>query len=227
MTFAAVLIPLALFATRGQAPTESFVRANYVRADPKGFDGTGYARMGAHRFRQAWVTTLEDLSPFQPLLYQSIGGRRVRVDDGGDASPYSASPGFTEAVDRVIKCSPELAPYRDEIFTTERVRFHGGEDVISFYLYRQATATAEPVFVSSLVLLLDGQCTALPIAPRAIDPDHGGRSRELWDLFDYLGVRYLLVQAHEYEARGFEVYRVNGPKLDRLYEFWFAYLGGG
>jgi hypothetical protein len=207
-------------------PTESFIRANYVEEDPHGPE-TGYARLPGNRFRQAWLAEHSNLSPFAPVYYHSVAGRRVHVDDRGVRVAYAPSRALVGAVEEVVGCFPSLSPYREELFATERVRLNSGEDLIAFYLYRPPTPTERPVYLSSVTLMDGGRCWWLPYVPEEIDPDHGGRARELWDVFVFSGTRFLLMSVHEYEARGFELFRVENGRLKRVGEFWYAFVGGG
>lgn len=220
-SFAAALISQTV-----AVPTEAFIRANYVKDDGPRYE-TGYARVGANRFRQAWVVDHQELSPFQPFYYRSVAGRRMHVEEDGKETPYVPSREFTIAVDRVIRCLPGLSPYRDELFAPERVRLHTGDDVITFYLYSlKDTVHSQPLFLSSFVLITEDRCASLPIVPKVIDVDRGDTTREVWDVFDFAGSHFVLAQVYDYEARGFALFRVGEGRLEQVLEFWFAYLGG-
>jgi hypothetical protein len=214
-----------LGAGSGRTPSEQFLRANYVREDPRGYE-TGYARVGANRFRQAWVVAREELNPFAPYYYRSVPGERRQVSEAGTDAPFVPSPAFLDAVAQVVHCLPQLAAYRNELYAPERVRLAGGQEIISFYLYRVRDAwDTTPLWLSSFVLLQDATCYAPPATPAKVDIDFGGDTLEVWDVFEFDNQSFVLAEVDGYEARGMRLFRRQADGFSEALRFWFSFLG--
>jgi hypothetical protein len=225
MSGLALLLAASLSPGVARIPSEQFVRANYVKDDGPRYE-SGYPRVATGRFRQAWVVARDELSPYLPFYYRSVAGRRLHVSDEGKEEPFGPSPAFLEAVDRVIRCLPQLSSYRADLYAPERVRLGGGQEIITFYLYRLRDAWDNaPMWISSFVWLEDGGCTSPAGPPEPIDIDHGGQSLEVWDVFEFAGHRFLLAHVSEYEESGMRLYQQGPHGFTEALSFWFACLG--
>lgn len=199
-----VLLVLAAAIVMGATPSPSrpWISANYL------VDGgeSGYPRVAGNRFRQAWVESTADFTPL-PFRYRSIGGRRLRRDDSSEA-PFVPPKGFDEGLSAVLGCVPQLSQYRDELFVAERASLRDAE-AISFFLLRfRSEADTEPLWLSSFIIRSGDQCSWFPETPAPIGLDRGGSYREVWDVFDYRGSRFVVTQRHDYEYRAMELFVV-------------------
>ena len=225
MSGAAWLLAASLIPSGARIPSEQFVWANYVKDDGPRYE-SGYPRVATNRFRQAWVVARDELSPYVPLSYRSVAGRRLHVSDEGKQEPFEPSAAFLKAVDQVVRCVPQLSSYRDDLYAPERVRLAGGQEIITFYIYRLRGAWDHaPMWISNFVWLEDGSCTSPAGAPEPIDIDHGGQSVEVWDVFEFAGRRFLLAQVYGYEELGMRLYRQGPDGFREARSFWFACLG--
>ena len=220
-----LLLAASLSPIVARVPSEQFIRANYVKDDGPRYE-SGYPLVATGRFRQAWVVAREELSPYIPFQYRSVAGRRLHVSDEGTEEPFGPSAVFLEAVDQVVRCLPQLSSYRDDLYAAERVRLEGGQEIITFYVYRLRDAWDNaPMWINSFVWLEGGGCTSPAGVPKPIDIDHGGESLQVWDVFEFAGQRFLLTHVHEYEELGMRLYRQGPHGFTEARSFWFACLG--
>jgi hypothetical protein len=209
----AIVVGLAAIMVAGTSAVEAFLLANYVVASDH------YGREPGHRFRALWVSRTDTVveSSNDARLATDLKGRRVRwLLDKGEPAPWR--PGdlarFDTLVRDVTTCAPELAAYAGDIFPYEVVEFPRGR-VLSFYIWRQSSAANpwQALFLSSLIVSLDGRCLSLRDTPKDLDVETRSIWRTFWDIVPFKGHDYLVISNQGYEHAELEAYRVDGSRL--------------
>jgi hypothetical protein len=114
----------------------------------------------------------------------------------------------------VIAMAPLLVATTGDVFPTEVVDFPRGR-VVSFYVWRQSAADDpyHALFLSSMILRLDGRCLSLADPPRDIDAEVNSVSRTFWDVARFENNDYLVISGQGYETSELQAYRVDGTGL--------------
>ncbi len=79
-------------------------------------------------------------------------------------------------------------------------------------------------FLHSFVLVRNDTVYSPEIKIKKADPETGGYTRNLWDIFTFNNQEYILIFNRVYERHDFEVFKINKNKLIKKLEFNFGGL---
>ncbi len=212
---------------------ERFLFSNYSEDNARYADG--YERRATNRFGAASGARMVEVLPAlaQTERYVVEGGERW-VDGPGGRRPVQLLPEASAALGELLASRPDLAPLAAQLYPEERVRYGDARISTAFLSEARGSAPtgAAPLHLLPLVYCNGEACAATVDQPARVDPEnarevdaHGGYRQRVWDVIDLGGARYIVVLQDDYEARCFQVYRLEGRVLARVAHVSFACLG--
>ena len=219
---------------------ETYIRKNYLVPDP------AYTFAPAHRYRALGAVDARVLVPrpekdptdILSNLSLADGLFSVRYDFVADKIScqkldQSKDPwvgGFYGLVLRAL--GPENEGIARDIIFDELLRTKTGDFIFcSYEKLNIASADLEPEdmdrprsFWHGFCLIRGTTCLLSEVKVTEEDPETGGYSLALWDVFTFRGRECVLVFTRIYEAHNFEIYEVTGAGLKRVLEFNFGGL---
>ena len=236
-----LLVPLVLSVIgAGAQDLETYVRQNYLVPDPEyGFApahqhkvlGRAQARVLVERPEEAATYTLDHLSLADGLFSVRYDFENEKLECRRlDQTKDKWVRGFYGFVMDAL--GPENKDIARGIVFNDLVRTKKG-DFVFFSFERLNTASADlkredldgpRSFWHGFGLIRGKTCLLSEVKITEEDPETGGYSLVLWDVFTFKDRECVLIYAEAFEAHNFEVFEVAAEGLKRVLEFNFGGL---